>query len=270
MPTTRFGRSSHFALSTLISKAELGVVFQPIVNLATGAIFAYEALVRSKNPEIQGPSELFEQALSLGCVGRLGRMIRELAVPLAAGRPLFVNIHPRELEERWLVRPDDPIYAHDGPVFLEITETVPLSHYRLCIDVLREVRDRSGAFLVVDDLGAGYSNLKRIIDLEPRIVKLDRELISNLDSNRRQRQLVSSVVQLCADLDAEVVAEGIETEDELQALMDAGAHYGQGFLLARPGLPFPEVSWRPPMHSGPNRIVSTRPSAPGLGHRSSR
>lgn len=248
-------------MQRLVSIDELSVVFQPIVDLSSGSLFAYEALVRCRRPELASPPVLFERAVSAGCVGRLGRMIREIAMPLASGRPLFLNVHPQELQEGWLVRPDDPIYLHDSSVYLEVTESVPLTHYELCIDVLREVRSRSGLHLVVDDLGAGYSNLKRIADLEPKVVKLDRGLVCGVDRSSRQRQLVASVVRLCADLDASVVAEGIETESELSALKDTGAHYGQGYLFARPAFPMPPVTWPP---SAPLPIVSTSPSAEEL------
>jgi len=238
-------RDSFFALQRLVSIDDLSVVFQPIVALEGGSVFAYEALVRCRAPDLSSPPVLFERAVSAGCVGRLGRMIREIAIPLATRRPIFLNVHPLELQEGWLVRPDDPIYLHDHSVYLEITESVPLTHYDLCIDVLRDVRARSGLHLVVDDLGAGYSNLKRIADLEPKVVKLDRGLVCGIDRSVRQQQLVTSVVRLCMDLDAAVVAEGIETEAELAALKDTGAHYGQGYLFARPAYPMPPVTWPP-------------------------
>jgi EAL domain-containing protein (putative c-di-GMP-specific phosphodiesterase class I) len=245
MPVSSRGRDSYVALENLVKLEELSVVFQPIVSMSDGALFAHEALVRCSRREFRSPPVLFERAVSSGCVGRLGRMIRDLAVPLASGTPLFLNVHPLELEEPWLVRPDDPIYSHDADVYLEITESVPLTHFELCHHVLKEVRVRGGVHLVVDDLGAGYSNLKRIIDLEPRVVKLDRELIVGIDKNKRQQSLVINVVRLCADLSATVVAEGIETEDEFNALRDTGVHYGQGFLFARPEYPMPMVTWPP-------------------------
>jgi len=229
----------------MVSPEDLSVVFQPIVNMKTGDVFASEALVRCASPDFASPPELFDRAMAAGCVGRLGRMIRQIAVPLSAGRPLFLNVHPQELNESWLVQPDDPIFLHDHDVFVEITESVPLTHFELCLNILREVRERGGVHLVVDDLGAGYSNLKSIADLEPRVVKLDRGLIAGLDRNRRQRQLVTSVVRLCRDLDALVVAEGIETVAEYSAVLDTGAQLGQGYLFARPGFPIPAVSWPP-------------------------
>src|SRR5271155_868389 len=203
----------------LVRPKDLSVVFQPIVRLDNGRLFAYEALVRCQVPSFS-PIVLFERAAAEHSTGRLGRIIREIAVPMCSGIPLFVNLHPTELEEGWLVRPDDPIVSHDHDVYLEITESAPLTHFDLCLSVLREVCGRVGAHLVVDDFGAGYSNLKRISDLEPRIVKLDRALIENLDKKPRQQKLVSATVRLCEQLGSAVVAEGIETNGEFLAVRD--------------------------------------------------
>jgi EAL domain-containing protein (putative c-di-GMP-specific phosphodiesterase class I) len=228
-----------------VRPSDLSAVFQPIVSLATGEIFAQEALVRCGLPQFGSPISLFECAVASRATGRLGRMIREIAVPLCSGVPIFINLHPSELEEGWLVRPDDPVFSHDHDIYLEITESAPITHFHLCVSILREVCSRASAHLVVDDLGAGYSNLKLIADLEPKVVKLDRNLIQNLDRKPRQQSLVKNVVRLCSDLGAAVVAEGIETIAELDAVIDTGAHYGQGFLLARPAFPMPKVAWPP-------------------------
>jgi EAL domain-containing protein (putative c-di-GMP-specific phosphodiesterase class I) len=178
--------------------------------------------------------------------GRLGRLVRKAAVRRAAGIPLFVNVHPDELSERFLVRPDDPLFFHDSDVYVEVTESAAFTHHEVCVSVLKELVSRTGVYLAVDDLGAGHSNLKRILDLEPRIVKLDRALVTGLDKNPRQQILVRHVVRLCEELGAQVVAEGIETTDELSAVVDTGAHYAQGFLLGRPGFPLPPGSWPAP------------------------
>jgi len=245
-PPSQDRRESLRAIGKMVEPDDLSVVFQPIVDMATGELFAYEALVRCRVPQLKSPPKLFELAVENECTGRLGRMIREIAIPLSSGLPLFVNVHPQELHEGWLVRPDDPIFAHDHEVFLEVTESVPLTHFDLCLSVLHELRARGGVHLVVDDLGAGYSNLKTIADLEPRVVKLDRDLVAGLDQRPRQRQLVHGVVRLCRDLGALVVAEGIETPDEYSALRDTGAHFGQGYLFARPAFPMPAITWPPP------------------------
>jgi EAL domain-containing protein (putative c-di-GMP-specific phosphodiesterase class I) len=226
-----------------IEADDLNVVFQPIVELSGGRLFAQEALVRCKIPMFESPVTLFERAVTEQACGRLGRTIREVAFARCPGVPLFVNVHPNELSARWLVRPDDPVFFHDSDVYLEITESAAFSHFELCFGVLKEVCSRAGAFLVVDDFGAGYSNLKRIIDLQPKIVKLDRILIARLDRDRRQQTLVRHMVAMCGELGAKVVAEGIETLDELKASRDCGAQYGQGFLLARPQFPAPAAIW---------------------------
>jgi EAL domain-containing protein (putative c-di-GMP-specific phosphodiesterase class I) len=226
----------------VIDHVEVRAVYQPVVDLETHRIFAYEALVRSKAPEFDSPPALFNAAVQHGVTGELGRLIRELSIAGCPDKPLFLNIHPAELNEKFLVQPSDPIFQHGHDVYLEITEGVPLSHFHLCQKILHEVRGR-GVHLVVDDLGAGYSNLKYIADLHPRVVKLDRELIAGLRENTRLFKLVSAIVVLCTSLDAVVVAEGIETVEELAAVIDAGAKYGQGYLLARPAFPLPEVTW---------------------------
>lgn len=251
VPVAPESQGPYEAVCALVAAEDLSVVFQPILRMDDGALFAYEALCRCRVAEYSSPPELFHKAVESGTAGELGRMIREIAVPLSAGIPIFLNVHPDELKTGWLVRPDDPIFMHDHEVYLEVTESVPLTHFELCRSVLSEVRARGGVHLVVDDLGAGYSNLKRIADLEPKVVKLDRELIASIHESKRQCQLIAGVVKLCVDLGAVVVAEGIETGDEYAALRDTGVHYAQGYLFARPGFPMPDISWPPPPPSEP-------------------
>lgn len=222
---------------------DIEVHFQPIVSIATGRVFAQEALVRCKVPEYKNPAKLFERAVEEKATGRLGRPIRDVAFARGVGHRLFVNVHPDELSSRWLVRPDDPLNYHDSEVFLEITESAAFEYFELCRGVLKELCARAQVHLVVDDLGAGHSNLKRVLDLEPKVVKLDRELVVELHKSGRQQVLVRSVTELCKELDASVVAEGIETLDELKAVRDCGVDYAQGYLLAKPAFPIPEVRW---------------------------
>ena len=216
------------------------VVFQPILDLSQHKPFGYECLVRCKFPGLENPLRLFELAVEQGLTGELGRLLRRLAIDAAPDECLFLNLHPVELAGGWLVRPDDPIFEHSAPIYLEITESVPLTHFELCDGILQELRHK-GMHVAVDDLGAGYSNLKYITDLAPDLVKLDRELVRNISHNQRQLILVRHMIALCEDLGAKVVAEGIETEEELGALRAIGAHYGQGYFIARPAFPLPSV-----------------------------
>lgn len=232
-----------------LAPVDLDIVYQPIVVLDSGDLYAQEALVRGRHDGLRRPDQLLSLAHAEGAMGRLGRIIRDATFARTKSNRLFVNIHPEELSSRWLIRPDDPMCMFEGEVFLEITESAAFDYYDLCRSVLLEVCARIRARLVVDDFGAGYSNLKRVLDLEPAVVKLDRALITGIDRNRRQFVLVQQLVATCNALDAKVVAEGIETEDELKAVCDAGVHYGQGYFLARPSFPEPTSSWRAPPQS---------------------
>jgi EAL domain-containing protein (putative c-di-GMP-specific phosphodiesterase class I) len=228
-------------IPNVLSVGALRVVYQPIVDLRRNRIYAYEALVRSDSPHFQGPPALFNEAIRSQVCGALGRVVRELATSSCPDYPLFLNVHPNEFDEGWLVQPDDPIFSHDHPVYLEITESVPLSHFALCHSVLREIRSK-GVSLAVDDLGAGYSNLKYIVDLQPEVVKLDRGLVAQAHRDERMQVLLRHIVRLCEELGARVVAEGIETREELDVVRAAGAHYGQGYFLARPSFPPPGIA----------------------------
>jgi EAL domain-containing protein (putative c-di-GMP-specific phosphodiesterase class I) len=236
-------RSTMEIFADVIGPARTDVVFQPIVDLSRRTLFAVEALARCRVPGLESPSVLFEDAVAKGYCGRLGRMIRELTVQRVGDVPVFTNVHPDELTQRWLIRPDDPIYSHQNDVYIEITESVPFSHFDLCVSMLREIQSRGNVHLVIDDLGAGYSNLQRIVDLAPSIVKLDMQLVRGIDRLPRKQKLIKSIVSMCWEQGARVVAEGIETIPELKAVIDAGVQLGQGYLLAKPAYPIPPITW---------------------------
>jgi EAL domain-containing protein (putative c-di-GMP-specific phosphodiesterase class I) len=229
----------------LIEKAlaenTIWVVYQPVVDLLTSEIFSYESLVRSSVPGLHDAQTLIDRSVTEKMCGRLGRALRFMASEGCPEKTLFINIHPKEFDEGWLVRPDDAIFTHAYPIYLEITESIPLSRFQYYKGVLKELRFK-GVSLAVDDLGSGYSNLKYIADLSPEIVKLDRRMIIGLPTNKRLQILLRATVRLCSDLGAKTVVEGIETADELAAAIDAGAHFGQGYFLARPSFPPPLVS----------------------------
>ncbi len=230
------------AVERVIQERLLRVVYQPIYQLKTGEVFAYEALARVDAPEFDNLLQLFQAASKVGLVGELGHLHRSQAVGQCPHTPLFINIFPTEFDYELLVRPDDAIFRHKHPVYIEITESVPLSHFEQCHDVIGELR-KKGIMLAIDDLGAGFSNLKYIADLVPEMVKLDRGLIAGVQEGDRQSKLVRLMVSLCKDMGAKVVAEGIETIHELIVAERAGVDFCQGYLLGRPS-PSPQGgSW---------------------------
>lgn len=218
------------------------MVYQPIVDFRTRQTAAVEALTRCTLAPYRNPAVLFAEAAAAEYAGRLGRMVRELAFDSIGRIPIFINVHPAELAARWLVRPDDPMFFHEARVFLEVTEAAAFEHHDLIRAVLGELKSR-GISLVIDDFGAGYSNLDRLADLEPAVVKLDRSLITALHESPRQQILVRHLVALMHDFEAKVVLEGIEEPEELRACVDSGADFGQGYLLARPANPIPTACW---------------------------
>ena len=226
----------------VIDQCLMNMVFQPIVDMREGKIFAYEALCRSRVPQFENPPAMIEAASAAGRIGELGRLQRSLASKNCPDWPIFVNISPNEFDEAWLVRPDDPLFMHRQPVYLEITESVPLVFFEQCHSVLAELRQK-GALLAIDDLGAGYSNLKYIADLAPDIVKLDRDLVAGCVSDGSQFELLRSIAKLCREVNAKVVAEGVETAEELEAVSRAGIEYCQGYFLGRPKRRPSELAW---------------------------
>jgi len=221
------------AIDAILRRGALEIVFQPIFDVKEGNAFGFEVLTRGHSKIFENAGKMFDVATRSGQVGELGRLQRTVAVKLAPGSPLFVNIHPGEFDHPWLIRPDDPIFRHTEDVYLEITESAPLSYFEQCANVLGELR-KKGIRLAIDDFGAGFSNIKYISDLNPDIVKLDRELITGVKEGSRQFRLLESVVRLCKDMGAMVVAEGIETPPELVLVERAGVDFCQGFLLGRP------------------------------------
>jgi EAL domain-containing protein (putative c-di-GMP-specific phosphodiesterase class I) len=125
---------------------------------------------------------------------------------------------------------------------LEITE-------RSSLDEVKDVRSRVAALrelgfsIAVDDLGAGYAGLTSFTLLEPEIVKLDMSLVRDVHQNSTKQKVVRSMTALAKDMGVIVVGEGVECKAERDALVDLGCDLLQGFLFARPGRPFPEVTW---------------------------
>ena len=172
-------------------------------------------------------------------MGELGRLLRTIAVRGCPDHTLFLNIHPKEFDYGWIVRPDDPIFRHKQPVFLEITESIPISAFEQCHSVLAEVR-KKGVNVAIDDLGAGYSNLKYIAELAPDIVKVDRGLVAGVEEDSRDARLLKAIVDLCKGMGARVVAEGIETVHEYGVVVGCGVDFCQGYFVARPAITPPD------------------------------
>lgn len=224
----------------------LWIAFHPIVDPKKQTIFGYEALLRSSEPALPHPGAVLEAAERLGQLDTLGRIIRDRAssefVAEQRSELLFVNLHVTDLLDPHLLSPSSSLSQTAKSVVLEITERSSLDHVtdlRSRIATLREL----GFRIAVDDLGAGYAGLSTFALLEPEYVKLDMSLIRGIDVKVTQQKIVRSLTSLCREMGIRVVAEGVETRSERDALIDLDCDLLQGFLFAKPGRPFPEVKW---------------------------
>jgi EAL domain-containing protein (putative c-di-GMP-specific phosphodiesterase class I) len=224
----------------------LWVAYQPIVSWSAQHVFAYEALVRNKEPTLRAPPDLFEAAERLGRLQELGRTIRDRVASTADGLPvgslLFVNVHALELNDDTLFSTGAPLSKHAKSVVLEITERAPLERIRDVGSRVAQLR-ALGYRIAVDDLGAGYAGLASFAHLEPEVVKVDMSLIRGLDRSPMKQKLLASIVSLCEELGIQMIAEGIETEEERETLVNLGGDLCQGYLFARPQLPWANTAF---------------------------
>jgi len=225
---------------------ELGrvqAVFQPIVALRGGAVFAWEALARGpKDSVFAAPAMLFDFAEEAGAVFALEKACREAAIrgfsPGAPGAKLFCNVHPRTLldpsftpgETRRLL---DKYGMEPRDVVLEITERHSVKDFKLFHRTLDHYRD-AGYGVAVDDVGTGYSGLASIAEIQPDFMKIDMSLVRDIDTSPVKRALLETLITFAEKVGCRIVAEGIETEAELACLIRLGVHFGQGFFLGRP------------------------------------
>jgi EAL domain-containing protein (putative c-di-GMP-specific phosphodiesterase class I) len=225
--------------------ASMWMAFQPIVDVRTHGLYAYEALMRAKEPSLPHPGAILEAAERLDRLPELGRRVRDLAAEAFAGAPpgalLFVNLHTHDLLDESLYDAASPLTRIAQRVTLELTERAALDEVD---DVAgRVARLRSAGFrIAIDDLGAGYAGLSSFAALEPEIVKLDMSLVRGIQNSSVRRRLVGSMTALCAEMHMQIVAEGIETPEERDCVESLGCGLLQGYLFARPGPPFPAVA----------------------------
>lgn len=224
----------------------LWMAFQPILRASDHSVFGYEALLRTEEPTLIRPDLVVDAAERLSALPRLGRRVRELAATaMERADPsanLFINLHPLDLADEQLFDAMAPLSKIASRVILEVTERAAIEQVDAVERRVSQLREQ-GFRIAVDDLGAGYAGLSSFALLEPEIVKLDVSLLRDIDQSPVKQKLVASMTALCKDMGFLVVAEGIETRAERDCVVAQGCDLLQGFLFARPGRPFPNVSW---------------------------
>ena len=216
--------------------------YQPIVYAATRERFGYEALLRSSDKSLPHPGAILDAAERLEKIPTLGRAVRAQVARVIAESPMergvvFVNLHLLDLFDKQLSSAFAPLTKVSHRVVLEITERTSLegqADVRYRVQELREL----GFKIAIDDLGGGHARMGTFSPLDFDFVKLDMSLVRDMDKHPMKQRLVRSVIELCREHNTKVIGEGVETEQEAKTLIDLGCDLLQGYLIARPALPF--------------------------------
>ena len=246
----RFQLGQELALAA--GRDQLDMYFQPIVALATGRVAGFEALMRWRHPE-RGfvPPDLFIPiAEQNDLIVQLGAFALERATSAAAqwsrdGRTwqVGVNLSARQMGDATLLSSIDLALANAGlsasSLVVEITEGIAIADVDAAIATIDRLRQR-GIAIVLDDFGTGYSSLAYLARLRPSTIKIDRSFVNSATANQIDRNVLSAVVTLCRQLGMLVLAEGVETDEELELLRGLGVDLAQGFLFS-PAVPAGEV-----------------------------
>mgnify|MGYP000327251154 CR=1 FL=1 len=221
-------------------------VFQPIVDIKQNRLYGYEALSRGpKESHLFSPLQLFNTACESNRLSELEYACRDAACKSYSeyepeGK-LFINVSPISLMEKgyeegmthWLLS-----HYNISPekVVIELSEQYPLNDYKALKKAFQHFREE-GFEVALDDLGAGYAGLKTWSELRPDYVKIDRHFIDSINKDPIKREFVRSIHEIALELNCQVIAEGIETAEELALLYSLGIRYAQGYYLGRPCTP---------------------------------
>lgn len=241
----------HIALQKIISQNSILIFFQPIVYLENLEVLGYEAL--SRGPEdsgFEGTELLFAFAESTNMLLELERLCRRNALRAAQSmnisHKLFLNSSARALQDKEFT-PDQlseyvaELGLQQNEIVLEITERVAIQEWESFKKVLKQFRNH-GFQIAIDDMGAGYSSLQAIAELEPDYLKFDISLVRNIHENLIKKGLLETLVSLSSKIHASVIAEGIEDREEYQALRSLGVQLGQGYYFASPSIQLPPIT----------------------------
>jgi len=224
----------------ITSGRKLRAVYQPVIDIQNGPVIGYEALIRGPvGSGLESPDVLFAVAREVGLELEFDNLCLETifaGVPAAVrGKKLFVNAssrllaHSVFLDERNLSR----IQRAHPHVVVEVSEKEVVLDYAAFREVLDRLRS-SGMEIAIDDAGSGYSGLESILQLRPEYIKVADSIVHRLHQDTIKREIITALASLGRQINASLVAEGIEEQEELDSLLALGVGYGQGFLLGRP------------------------------------
>ncbi len=218
------------------------MAFQPIVDVESNSVYAYEALVRGLQQEPAGVvlAQVNEQnryAFDQSCRVKAIQLASRIGL-VETGAKLSINFMPGAVYSpaaciQLTLRTAASLNFPTDRLIFEITEVEEVTDRNHLLGIVEEYR-RQGFHVALDDLGSGYSGLNLLADLNPHLVKMDMDLTRRIDQRPNAQIIVRKLVELCQGLGVDLVAEGVETVDEFACLRKAGIRLMQGYLLARP------------------------------------
>lgn len=229
------------AIQSILDSGAVTIHYQPLWQLGRKRPVGFECLARFPQQPYRTPDKWFGEAADLGLGVNLEVVaIRESLSVLPQLPPdmyLAINVSPETVLSGRL---DELLFGVSaGQVVIEITEHALIDDYPQVTEALRALRAR-GFMLAVDDAGAGYSCLQHILQLEPDLIKLDMALTRDIDRDPARRALAAALVSFAHQTGSRIIAEGVETETELDTLRSIGVAKAQGYLLGRP-VPFAQI-----------------------------
>ena len=217
------------------------MVYEPIVSLKTKTVFGYEALMRCDEALFASYQPLSQAAGRIGWQSQLSRAIYQAISRSCTELPdsalLFVNIHTADAQDGQLVGSGSPLEPIARNVVLEVSEHAPAAEIDAMASQLRSLRG-AGFRIALDDLGTGPQGLMAFTRLAPDFTKLDRSILAGLDVDPARQKVVRAMYALCGELGVPVIAEGVETPGERDALIELGADLAQGHLWGKPSPEF--------------------------------
>lgn len=229
----------------------LTTLYQPVVSLSTGEILGWEALTRGpKDSYFSRPDIFFGFAEEMGMLFPTEKVSREKAISslgdLGPEQKLFLNVHPRSISDPNFVKGEtlqmlNKFGLVPRNIVFEITEQHSIKDYLSFKRVVENYRSQ-GYRIAIDDVGAGFSGLQTIAEIKPDFLKIDMSLVRNIDNDPSRQAVVDALISLAAKINCRVIAEGVETQNELNALLLKGVHYAQGYFLAHPKFPKPPAA----------------------------
>lgn len=227
----------------IIERRNINSVFQPIVSFKDGSIVGYEVLSRGpKDSNMRSPELLLELARKYNRLWEVEELFREKALEAVRDRKIkediFLNVDPlimdsMKFKKSFTKEYLSQYYIKNKNIIFEVTEREKVTNRESFRNTIKEYKN-SNYKIAIDDFGSGYSGFSRVCDINPDYIKIDMDIIRDINENSTKQAIVKSIHEFSKISGCKLIGEGIETPDELKILMDIGVEYGQGYYIQRP------------------------------------